>query len=165
MTLLSRRIFTRSGRAREGTPLRGELLSLESLEERAKTLAAGFTLARNSSGRRAQRPAAARRQRCASCARAYRLLADDVRRGELVDPAAEWLLDNFHLVAAADPRHPPRPAARATTASCRSSRRASSPALPRIYAMALELIRHSDGRLDAQRLHALHHRATSPSRR
>src|SRR2546422_4113630 len=29
---------------------------------------------------------------------AYRVLADDVHRGEFVPPAAEWLLDNFHLI-------------------------------------------------------------------
>ena len=29
---------------------------------------------------------------------AYRALADDVHRGVAVAPAAEWLLDNFHLV-------------------------------------------------------------------
>jgi cyclic beta-1,2-glucan synthetase len=29
---------------------------------------------------------------------AYRILADDVHRGEFVPPAAEWLLDNFHLI-------------------------------------------------------------------
>ena len=30
---------------------------------------------------------------------AYRALADDVHRGEFVTAAAEWLLDNYHLVA------------------------------------------------------------------
>jgi hypothetical protein len=41
-----RSIFSRR-RGAEAAPLRGEVLSLESLEERAKTLAAAFTLARN----------------------------------------------------------------------------------------------------------------------
>ena len=31
--------------------------------------------------------------------RAYRALAEDVHRGEAVSPAAEWLLDNYHLLA------------------------------------------------------------------
>ena len=31
---------------------------------------------------------------------AYRLLAQDVHQGKAVPPAAEWLLDNFHLVIA-----------------------------------------------------------------
>ena len=39
---------------------------------------------------------------------AYRTLADDVHRGEFVTPAAEWLLDNFHLVDVRDPRRPAR---------------------------------------------------------
>jgi cyclic beta-1,2-glucan synthetase len=32
-------------------------------------------------------------------AAAYREVADDVHEGRPVSPAAEWLLDNFHLVA------------------------------------------------------------------
>ena len=31
---------------------------------------------------------------------AYRTLADDVRTGRFVGPAGDWLLDNFHLIAA-----------------------------------------------------------------
>ena len=30
---------------------------------------------------------------------AYRAAAEDVHRGEAVPPAAEWLLDNFHLIS------------------------------------------------------------------
>ena len=30
---------------------------------------------------------------------AYLSMAEDVHRGEFVTPAAEWLLDNYHLVA------------------------------------------------------------------
>jgi cyclic beta-1,2-glucan synthetase len=79
-------------------PLREELASTEQLEERAKALAARFTLD----------PAPRRRgehilRRLDDNARrldeAYRALADDVHRGEFVTPAAEWVLDNFHLVA------------------------------------------------------------------
>lgn len=31
---------------------------------------------------------------------AYRAFAEDVHAGEAIPPAAEWLLDNFHLVEA-----------------------------------------------------------------
>ncbi len=31
-------------------------------------------------------------------AAAYRALADDVHQGQPVEPAADWLLDNFHLL-------------------------------------------------------------------
>ena len=40
-------IFRRRSRPSTDEPLRGELLSLEGLEERAKSLAATFTLARD----------------------------------------------------------------------------------------------------------------------
>src|SRR5437867_12843216 len=81
-------------------PLRGELLSVEHLEERARVLAASYTLARNPR----QRPLRflPRLQENGRVLRlAYQVLATDVRRGEPVAPAAEWLLDHFHLVEAA----------------------------------------------------------------
>src|ERR1017187_1386044 len=134
----------------EEVPLRGELLGLESLEARAKTLAGVFTLARDplAGGHdvRTRLDANVRVLR-----EAYRLLAGDVRRGDAVDPAAEWLLDYFHLVEseARAVRHDlpsryyqklPKLAARELSGKAR------------IHAMALELIRHGDGRLDAERL-------------
>ncbi len=131
-------------------PLRGEILSLEGLEERARTLAAGFTLApASSNGGRDVLPRLEGNIRALNAT--YRSLADDVHRGVAVPPAAEWLLDNFHLVEAEARavRHDlpvryyrklPKLAAREFAGKAR------------IHAMALELIRHGDGRLDAERL-------------
>ncbi len=131
-------------------PLRGELLSPEGLEECAKALAAGFTLAPASRiGGRNVLPRLEGNIRALSAA--YRSLADDVHRGVTVPPAAEWLLDNFHLVEAEARavRHDlpvryyrklPKLAAREFSG------------MARIHAMAIELIRHGDGRLDAERL-------------
>src|SRR4029077_133214 len=80
------------------TPLRDELLSIERLEERARALAARFTLDPNP--RKASRNVLPRFDDNARVLReAYVTMADDVHRGGLVPPAAEWLLDNFHLVA------------------------------------------------------------------
>ena len=134
----------------EAAPLRGEVLSLEGLEERAKTLAAAFTLARES--RRGGHDVLPRLNANLGFLReAYLVLADDVHRGIAVPPAAEWILDNFHLVEseANAVRHDlpiryyrklPKLAARESSGKAR------------IHAMALELIRHGDGRLDAERL-------------
>lgn len=131
-------------------PLRGELLSLEGLEERAKTLAAVFTLARDL--KPGGHDVRARLQDNIRFLRtAYRALADDVHRGDVVDPAAEWLLDNFHLVEseAQAVRHD-LPAGYYRKLPKLAAREHSGKA--RLYAMALALIRHGDGRLDQERL-------------
>ena len=90
-------------------PFRDELLSIERLEERALALAASFTVDPNP--RRRARNIFPRFDDNARVLRdAYRTLADDVRTGQFVTAAAEWLLDNFHLVTLGDPGHPPAPA-------------------------------------------------------
>ena len=131
-------------------PLRDELLSIERLEERARALAARFTLDPNP--RRASRSVLPRFDENARVLReAYITMADDVHRGEFVSPAAEWLLDNYHLVASVilDVRRNlpqgyyrelPKLALRGLAGDAR------------VYAMAVELIRHSDSRLDRQQL-------------
>ncbi|MBI5836097.1 MAG: hypothetical protein HZB25_02520 [Candidatus Eisenbacteria bacterium] len=134
----------------DSSPLHGELLGVERLEERARALAAEFTLSRNP-----QRGPPRLLRRLADDARvlrvAYRVLAGDVRRGEPVPPAAEWLLDNFHLVEAEMReirRHLPtryyRELPKLTTRELAGT--------ARVYAMAVELLRYSDARLDARRL-------------
>ncbi|HEX7580600.1 MAG TPA: carbohydrate-binding protein, partial [Thermoanaerobaculia bacterium] len=134
----------------EAVPLRGEVLSLEGLEERARTLAAVFTLSRESA--RGGHDVLPRLDANLRFLReAYRVLADDVHRGVAVPPAAEWLLDNFHLVEseAHAVRHD-LPARYYRKLPKLAARELSGKA--RIHAMALELIRHGDGRLDAERL-------------
>jgi len=133
-----------------GKPLRDELLSIERLEERARALAATFTVDPSP-----RRPARSVFPRFDANARllgdAYRTLSNDVRRGEFITPAAEWLLDNFHLVASEVRdvhldvprdyyRELPKLAPRELAGNAR------------VYALAVELIRHSDSRLERQQL-------------
>ena len=131
-------------------PLRDELLSIERLEERAKALAARFTLDPNP--RRVARNVFPRFDDNARVLRAaYLTMAEEVHQGAFVTPAAEWLLDNYHLVAsvildvrrnlpAGYYRELPKLALRELAGNAR------------VYAMAVELIRHSDSRLDRQQL-------------
>ena len=132
-------------------PFREELLSTERLEERAASLAAHFTLDPRRDRVRNIFPRFhdnARRLR-----HAYRILADDVRSGEFITPATEWMLDNYHLVTAEvrDIRlHLPRTFYRELPTL--ASRDHAGEA--RVYAMAVELLRHSDSRLDTQSLAA-----------
>ena len=83
-----------------------QLLGIEPLEEHARRLAAVLTPARGPRG-----SSRAHLKRLSEHARAlrdvYTALAEDIRRGEPASPAAEWLLDNFHLISATvrDIRH------------------------------------------------------------
>src|SRR5205085_5145499 len=77
--------------------------------------------------------------------------ADDVRTGQFVTAAAEWLLDNFHLVTTEirDIRqHLPKGYYRQLPALASREQAGHT----RIYAMAVELVRHSDSRIDRQQL-------------
>jgi cyclic beta-1,2-glucan synthetase len=144
------RLFRGGRRLAAEKPLRAELLSIEGLEERARALAASFTLARDP--RRKARPFFSRLEDNARVLReAYRVLADDVHRGEFVPPAAEWLLDNFHLIEGEirDTRHD-LPRQYYLGLPKLASREMAG--IARVYAMALELIRHTDGRLDRHQL-------------
>jgi cyclic beta-1,2-glucan synthetase len=127
-----------------------ELLGIELLEEHARRLAALLSLARR---RRGSSRAHLRRLRedIHVLRRVYTVLADDARR-ESVSPAAEWLLDNFHIISATarDVHHDlPVPFFRRLPTIATDE----FAGLPRVYALALELIRCSAGSLDAQRLH------------
>ena len=86
------------------------LLGVERLEERARALARSGG-ARARPGRFARAPAPPGRER-ARLREAYRAVADDVHEGDPISPAAEWLLDNFHLIEAEARNVQRRPAAR-----------------------------------------------------
>jgi cyclic beta-1,2-glucan synthetase len=131
-------------------PFRDELLSIERLEERALALAASFTI--DPGPRRRARDIFPRFDDNARVLRdAYRTLADDVRTGQFITAAAEWLLDNFHLVTAEirDIRqHLPGSYYRQLPTLASREHAGHT----RIYAMAVELVRHSDSRIDRQQL-------------
>jgi cyclic beta-1,2-glucan synthetase len=131
-------------------PFRDELLSIERLEERALALAASFTI--DPSPRRRARDIFPRFDDNARVLRdAYRTLADDVRTGRFVTAAAEWLLDNFHLVSSEiRDIHQHLPGAYYRQLPTLASREQAGHT--RIYAMAVELVRHSDSRIDRQQL-------------
>ena len=128
-------------------PLRDELLDLERLQDHARALAARFTVDRRRPRRR-QRMLRGSRTTPALSAEAYRLLAGDVRARQFV--LARRRVDARQL----PPRRRPRSGRCART--CRGSYYAQLPALARaghagevrVYAMAIELVRHSDSRLD-----------------
>jgi cyclic beta-1,2-glucan synthetase len=126
-----------------------ELLSVELLEEHARRLAALLTIAprRRGNGRLHLRQLRAHMRALRDV---YVALAEDAQR-EAMSPAAEWLLDNFHVISAAslDVHRDLPPAFFRRLPQVAADEFAG---LPRIYALALELIRLSAGRLDAARM-------------
>ena len=79
-------------------PVRQELFSAERLEQHAHSLAAAQTVTA-----RPPRVASLRRRLDDNAARllvAYRSSAAELESGHAVVPAAEWLLDNYHVVEA-----------------------------------------------------------------
>jgi cyclic beta-1,2-glucan synthetase len=126
-----------------------ELLSIELLEEHARRLAALLSIAPRGggSGRAHLRQL---KEHMRALRDVYGALAADARQ-EAVSPAAEWLLDNFHIISAAarDIHHDLPPSFFRRLPRIATDELAG---LPRIYALALELIGSSAGRLDAQRL-------------
>lgn len=79
----------------------------------------------------------------------YKDSAEDLRRGKDVVPAAQWLLDNYYVI---------EEQVREITRSLRGRRFQELPVLsnghlrgnPRVYAIALELIAHTDGKLEEE---------------
>ena len=126
-----------------------ELLSIELLEEHARRLAALLSIdpRQRGSGRAHLRQL---NQHLRALREVYTALAEDDRQ-EAMSPAADWLLDNFHIISAAsrDIHHDLPPSFFKRLPQIAADEFAG---LPRIYALALELIGSSAGRLDAQRL-------------
>ena len=76
-------------------PIRGELLSPERLEELAGSIAGQRTLAEGETGR----PLSPRlRDSGRVLLHCYRAIAAVIREEGAITPAAEWLVDNFHIV-------------------------------------------------------------------
>ena len=132
----------------EEAPLRSELLSADQMEQYGKTLAAAHKI----TSRRTREPLLARlADNESTLVQVCNVLTESVSAHQRITPAAEWLIDNFHLIdeqIATAKRHLPRGYSRELP------RLASGPSagLPRVYDIALETISHGDGLVDAQRL-------------
>ena len=79
-----------------GEPIVAELFSAERLEQHAESLAAAQTVTDEPSRGRPIRPRLADNGRF--LLDAYRTLAGSIREERSITPAAEWLVDNFHIV-------------------------------------------------------------------
>jgi cyclic beta-1,2-glucan synthetase len=129
-------------------PLRDELLSADQLERYAGHLATSHSLA---AGKEADKLINRLTENEKVLQSTYDLVAAAITRNRRIDPAAEWLLDNFYLLEEqihSTRRLLPR------SYSQELPRLAGGPAAgyPRVYGISLELISHTDGRVDSQAL-------------
>jgi cyclic beta-1,2-glucan synthetase len=150
MSTVFRSLSGRASVAPNGSedPIRAEIFSVERLEQFARDLAAEHKIVVSKRGR-ALLPRLEDNGR--KLIAAYRALVETVRRGSSIAPAAEWLLDNFHIV---------EEQLREIREDLPKSFYRELPKLadgelkdyPRIYAVALALIAHTDSRLDTNTL-------------
>jgi cyclic beta-1,2-glucan synthetase len=144
---LSATISKAAGYAEE-QPVNAEIYSVERLEQYAQTLAAEHKTV-TKKGRAQLLPRLEDNGR--KLVAAYRTLVEAIRNGRAISPAAEWLVDNFHIV---------EEQLREIREDLPKSYYHELPKLaggelkdyPRIYALALALIAHTDCRLDTTTL-------------
>ena len=145
-------IFRRLTRARRPTdfadfeaPIRAELFSAERLEQHAQSLAVAQTVARNPADERALVPRVQENGHVLH--EAHKLIGNAARQRLAITPAAEWLLDNFHVVEdqLRDIReHLPAGYYRLLPKLADGPLRG----YPRVYGLAWAIVAHTDSRFD-----------------
>jgi cyclic beta-1,2-glucan synthetase len=132
----------------EDQPIRAEIYSVERLEQYARSLA-GEHRTETKKGRAVLLPRLEDNRR--KLVGAYRTLIEAIKNGRSISPAAEWLVDNFHIVEEQLreiredlPKGYYHELPKLTDGELKS--------YPRIYALALALIAHTDCRLDTETL-------------
>ena len=134
----------------EEEPLRSELLSTSQMGQYGKFLAGKHILDRKKTPDRLL-PRLAENETVLH--RVFNLLSSAVKSENRITPAAEWLLDNYYLIdeqIQTAKRHLP------SQYSKELPKLASGPSegRPRVYDLALEIVSHGDGRIDAGKITA-----------
>ena len=133
-------------------PIRAEVLSATRLAELAGELAEWHGAPRRAASQRMLVARLAANARVLTDA--YGIMADAARRMQTVTPAAEWFLDNFHViedhleVAHGDVARPQRGGLPLVHVAN------DSPPQPRVLVLLEAFVAHTDSRFDAELLHA-----------
>jgi cyclic beta-1,2-glucan synthetase len=133
----------------EAGPIRGELFSTERLEQFADVLAAGHSVLPGKRRGRALLPRLRDNGRVLlSC---YRTIASAIREERTISPAAEWLVDNFHIVEdqLREIREDLPPGFYRELPKLAHG---TLSGYPRVYALALSFVEHTDSRFDPEAL-------------
>lgn len=134
---------------RSEDPLSEELYSIERLEQFATTLARDHKIADNP--RRRGLLLARLEENGRKLLAAYHALAEAIRQERTISPAAEWLVDNFHIVEE-QVREIREDLPKGYYYELPKLAEGPLQNYPRIYAFAIALISHTDSRLDTETL-------------
>lgn len=134
---------------RDEEPIREELYSVERLEQHAAMLAAEYKV--SPGRRRGRRLLPALDDNGRQLVAAYRSLTDAIRQERTISPAAEWFVDNFHIVEE-QLREIREDLPKGYYYELPKLEAGPLAGYPRIYAIALSLIAHTDSRLDTETL-------------
>jgi len=128
----------------EKSPLRSELFSLEQMEQYAKVLANNHSITPERMPEQLLKRLADNEE---ILLEVHNLLTESARKNMRITPAGEWLLDNFYLIEEqiyTGKKHLPKGYSKGLPQLLKGT----SAGLPRVYDIAVELISHSDGRVD-----------------
>ena len=129
-------------------PFRSELYSADQMDRHGKALARSHQTQKH---RSADKLLKRLEENEKNLLEVRNLLVESIRSGKTVTPASEWLLDNFYLIEeqiVIARKHLPKGYSEALPYLAAGV----SEGLPRVYDIVLEIISHSDGRVDVTSL-------------
>src|SRR5215510_5631804 len=141
--------WTKWSTADNEEPIREELFSVERLEQYAATLAAEHQVSDRPQRGRLLLPRFEENGR--QLISAYRTLAEAVFQGQEISPAAEWLVDNFHIVEQ-QLRQIREDLPKGYYYQLPKLSAGEMRGYPRIYSIASAFIAHTDSRFDGETL-------------
>ena len=132
----------------EKQPLRSDLFTIEQIEQYAQKLAKSHSLIEG-------RPSEHLLEKLAEnedvLLEVHDLLTESAKQSHRIVPAGEWLLDNFYLIEEqiyTAKKHLPKGYSKGLPQLAKGA----SQGLPRVYDIAIEILSHSDGRIDLKTL-------------
>ena len=132
----------------EKQPLRSNLFTLEQIEQYAQKLAKSHILIEG-------KPSEHLLERLADnenvLLEVHELLTETLKQNHRIVPAGEWLLDNFYLIEEqvyTANKHLPKGYSKGLPQLAKGN----SEGLPRVYDIAIEILSHTDGRIDVNTL-------------
>jgi cyclic beta-1,2-glucan synthetase len=130
-------------------PIRSELFSVERLEQHAESLAVAQRVTARPAAGRALAPRL--RDNGRVLLDAYRAIAATIREGHAITPAAEWLVDNFHVVEE-QIREVRDDLPRGYYRQLPKLADGPLAGYPRVFGLAWAFVAHTDSRFDPQTL-------------